>query len=312
MNNEQSTDAAKVKYASHTRQIIIYFKKFMRLVISEKQWFMIVMAGIIAAIVSYVVGANMFRTMEGTFLGAFAMACVSLWNGLFNSIQVVCKERAIIKREHRTGLSVFSYLMAHMSTQAIICLLQTIVTIIVLGCFNVRIIFNGVGTPYFLVDLFISLFLMTYAADMMGLMVSCVVKNTTMAMTAMPFVLIVQLVFSGGAFSLSGFSEKISNFTLTKWGMSALCISADYNALPSTTIYNQLRKVANKQPVLKDALDNIGRDALTKYFAQYSLKPAYNPIPSELYLIWGRFILFIAVFALVGLISLAFIDKDKR
>ena len=47
----------------------------------------------------------------------------------------------------------------------------------------------------------------------------------------MPFVLIVQLILSGVLFSLSGVSEFFSNFTLSKWGMSAFGSESDLNGL---------------------------------------------------------------------------------
>ena len=47
--------------------------------------------------------------MEGTLMGAFAIACVCIWTGSFNSIQVICRERDVIKREHRAGMHISSY-----------------------------------------------------------------------------------------------------------------------------------------------------------------------------------------------------------
>ena len=49
-----------------------------------------------------------------------------------------------------------------------------------------------------IVDFGISMFLITYASDMLSLWVSSLARTTTAAMTIMPFVLIFQLVFSGG------------------------------------------------------------------------------------------------------------------
>lgn len=41
-------------------------------------------------------------------------------------------------------------------------------------------------------------------------------------MTVMPFVLIVQLVMSGAVFELSGVTELISKFTISRWGLDAI------------------------------------------------------------------------------------------
>ena len=51
--------------------------------------------------------------MEGNLKGAFALTCVAIWNGCFNSIQSVCRERPIIKREHRSGMHISSYAVSY-------------------------------------------------------------------------------------------------------------------------------------------------------------------------------------------------------
>ena len=61
-----------------------------------------------------------------------------------------------------------------------------------------------------------------FAADMLALLVSCVVKDENMAMTVMPFVLIVQLVMSGSVFELTGLTNLISYITVSHWGMNAV------------------------------------------------------------------------------------------
>ena len=66
-------------------------------------------AAIIAALVSMVIRKDFFLTMEGNLKGAFALTCVAIWNGCFNSIQSRCRERPIIKREHRSGMHISSY-----------------------------------------------------------------------------------------------------------------------------------------------------------------------------------------------------------
>ena len=83
------------------------------------------MAAIIAALVSMVIRKDFFLTMEGNLKGAFALTCVAIWNGCFNSIQSVCRERPIIKREHRSGMHISSYVASHMIYQFALCLAQT-------------------------------------------------------------------------------------------------------------------------------------------------------------------------------------------
>ena len=152
------------------------------------------MAAVIAGLVAMVIRNRFFVNMEGTLMGAFAIACVAIWNGSFNSIQSVCRERAIVKREHRSGLHISSYMAAHMIYQFLLCTAQTILTLFVLRSLGVPIPAEGFMTPWMMLDLGISMFLITYASDMMSLFLSSISRTTTGAMTLMPFVLIFQLV----------------------------------------------------------------------------------------------------------------------
>ena len=96
------------QYKGRLAQIPVFLGKHMRLFISEGNWKVLPLAAIIAFLVVYVIGKRMFINMEGTTYAAFAITCVCVWNGIFNSIQVVCKERSILKREHRAGLHISS------------------------------------------------------------------------------------------------------------------------------------------------------------------------------------------------------------
>ena len=102
-------------------QIRIYAGKCFRLFWSEKQWKKLISTLIIMGIISLVTGDKMFKEYPATKNGAFAVICACIWVGLFNSIQSICRERAIIKREHRTGLRIGSYVMAHFLYELALC-----------------------------------------------------------------------------------------------------------------------------------------------------------------------------------------------
>ena len=192
------------KHTGRFPQMIIYLGKLFRMFVFQNDWKVLPMSAIIAGLVSFAVGDSLFKTMEGTLMGTFALACVCIWNGFFNSIQVVCRERAIIKREHRSGLHISSYIVAHVIYQAVLCMAQSAITIVVLYYTKVTLPDKPLITGLAIVDLWLTIFLVTFCADMMALMVSAFVHTTTTAMTIMPFLLIFQLVFSGGFFQLQG------------------------------------------------------------------------------------------------------------
>ena len=301
-------------------QIIIYLGKFFRIFIYQNDWKVLPMAAVIAGLVAYVVGANIFKTMEGTLMGSFALACICIWNGFFNSIQVICRERAIIKREHRSGMHVSAYIAAHMIHQAAICVLQVVITLLVFKGIGAAFPKEGLITPFPLLDMGISLFLITYCADMLALLVSAVVHSTTAAMTVMPFLLIVQLIFSGGFFSLSGPAVKLTNFTVAKWGLTAICSQGNYNSLPMVALWNSVMQmkdleVEGRKPVYEVMLfleQNDLRDEILQQSGENNQKPEYEYSRGNVLKCWGFLVLYSGIYVILATVALEFIDKDKR
>jgi hypothetical protein len=218
-----------MEHSGRMRQAGIYLGKCFRLFANEKSWTLFLSAAAIAIIICWVAGDHMFVTFAATRSGSFALVCACIWMGIFNSIQSVCRERGIVKREYRTGLSISAYVAAHLIYEAFICLAEALITVIIL--FVMR---DPPHTGVFLtawLELFVSFFLIIYAADAMGLLISCLVKDETQAMTVMPFALILQLVLSGVIFSLEDAANTLSYLTISKWGVRALGISANTNRL---------------------------------------------------------------------------------
>lgn len=313
------------RYAGRLEQITVYLGKLFRIFIHEKDWKVLPMAAVIATMVAYVVGGRMFVNMEGTKIGSLAFVCVCIWNGFFNSIQVVCRERAVVKREHRSGMSIFSYISAHVIYQAIICALQVAISLIVYAIMKVEYPLEGVVTGNFLIDIFITLFLITFAADMMALMVSCIVHSTTTAMTVMPFLLIVQLVFAGVAFPLHGFTETISNATISKWGIYAVCTESDYNNLPTVSLKKSWKMLKQSDYVknledfgntidpdmVEELEDKIYENMLETVHENLKVKE-YEAEKGNVLREWGILLAFALAYAAIGMIALEFVDKDHR
>ena len=243
---ENSTSSQKkigraVRHTGRGTQVLIYLGKLLRMFVYQNDWKMLPMAALIGGLVGMVIHNRLFINMEGTALGAFALACVAIWNGCFNSIQVICRERDVIKREHRSGLHISSYIIAHMIYQALLCLLQMGITMYICRLTGVRFPQEGLFTSWGIVDFGITMFLITYAADMMALWISALSRTTTAAMTIMPFVLIFQLIFSGGMIkNLPTWTAPVTNITISNSGLKALASQADYNSRPMASAWSTL------------------------------------------------------------------------
>ncbi|MBR1558714.1 MAG: ABC transporter permease [Clostridia bacterium] len=236
-----------IRHRGRLSQIGIYFARQLVMFVYQSDWKVLPMAALIAGLVGMVIRSRLFINMEGTLMGGFAMVMVCIWNGCFNSIQVICRERDVIKREHRSGMHISSYIVSHMLYQALLCLLQTAVTLYVTKAVGVKYPAEGLFTPWMIADFGISMFLITYASDMMSLWISSLARTTTTAMTIMPFVLIFQLVFSGGMLSLPDWTHYITPLTISNPALKVIAAQGDYNNRPAMTIWNQLNKMRGKE-----------------------------------------------------------------
>ena len=270
-------------------QIPIYLGKDFRMFIFQNDWKVLPMSALIAALIALVVGENMYVTMEGQFQCSLALTCVCIWNGFFNSIQSVCRERPIIKREHRSGMHISSYVIAHLIYQMFLCAMQALITVSVCKIVGIKFPTEGFITQWFLLDIWITIFLITYASDITSLFISSVVHTTTTAMTVMPFMLIFQLVFSGGAFT---------------------------NSLKSVTLWNTIFRIRESSPELKEALWQIEQagqlEEILARSGEAMQETAYAMTKSNIYSCWGHLVMFAVIFAVLSIIVLEFIDNDRR
>ena len=93
-------------------------------------------------------------------------------------------------------------------------------------------------------------------------------------MTVMPFALIIQLIMSGMVFELKGIPEKVSKLTISRFGLNALCISADVNNMTFFAYSKELEATAG-----------------------------------NLLHQWGILLLFAVVYAILTVIALEFVDS---
>ena len=310
----------KVRHTGRMVQTCIYLGKLFRMFLFQNDWKVLPMSAVIAGLVCFAIGTNLFVTMEGTLIGTFAFSCICVWNGFFNSIQVICRERAIVKREHRSGLHISSYVLAHMIYQAMLCAFQAAITISVCYFMKVKLPDKSLITGNSMVDFGITLFLITYCADMLALLISAFSKTSTIAMTIMPFLLIVELLFSGSFFNLPEKAKPFTYLTATKWGLTAMCSQGDYNSLPMVSIWNSAVKLKNMEVEgerpLQEALvyieNNNMREELMLRCGRENQSEEFNFDRSIVLHAWLWLIMWTIVYVTITVIILEFIDKDKR
>lgn len=189
-------------------------------------------------ITMWIGGEEMFVTRESTQSACFILICAAIWCGLFNSIQVVVKERANIRRDYVSGaLRLGNYMASRGIVQFFLCLVQSIMLLLSIPMIGAvygndlpeeGLLFSGPMLEYY-----ITLVLVMYASDTMGLMISCLVRSEQLASQLSPYILIAQLLFSGVLFEMEGAATSVSALMLSRWGMESLGSISNINSIPS-------------------------------------------------------------------------------
>lgn len=277
--------------------------QYFNMVMSDKRNLMVsLFFPVLAAVIEiWIAGRDMFHTFENTKSGCFVLVSAAIWGGLFNSIQVIVKDRENVKRSYVTGLRLYCYTLSRVVIQVGMCIIQSFVlTLSFLGVATVwdrslpeeGIIFSNVLFEYWM-----TIALLMCSADMMGLMISCMVRKAETANVLAPYLLIVQLIFSGILFSLEDASEMISYLMVSRWGMEGLGSSCDVNSFP---LKIELSK--KMEPVFQafPDLDLSSADSMFEHTDEHLLK------------VWAILLLFSLVFIVVGNILLHGVSRDSR
>lgn len=230
---EQTVSTSKKKSKSFFNQFLTLLKRRLKTLFNNKQQLLLLLgqAPIIGFFMTLVVTDNLFYSYEETKSFLFGLSIASIWLGLLNAIQEICKEKVILKKEFMADLRLSAYISSKVVYLMLAGLIQAILLIaafaIVVDVPQMGIVFN-----WFIEMTFIS-FITIISASSLGLLVSIIAKDSSVA-TIMPALLVVpQLLFSGIIFPLEGVVEKISNVILGRWSVEAFGTTNDLNSLIS-------------------------------------------------------------------------------
>lgn len=229
--NEAGTENKK-KRTSGFRQMMILMSRYAELMKNDMQRMamLILQPVIIALLLAVVADDQVFEIYESTKSILFALSCAGIWIGLFNSIQEICKERVILKREYMSNLRLWAYTLSKFVVQAVLGIVQAVI-ITVVFMLTVGMPDQGILFSKAFFEIFVTLWLTIMASMALGFVISAMMKSGDKAMTCAPFVLIIQLLFSGILFELKGAGAKIAYATISKWSVESLGSSANLNEL---------------------------------------------------------------------------------
>lgn len=154
----------------------------------------------------------------------FIFTCAAMWVGFSSTSQTIVQEAQIYARERL----LWPYLGSKVLIHAALAIVQVI---LVLGV--IQLSFNapepsligwGLGCG-------ITTYLTLFASLSFGLMVSAFVNTSIQAASALPLILIPQIVFSGVLFDLEGIARFLSWLMISRWSVGAYGALVDVNAM---------------------------------------------------------------------------------
>lgn len=166
-------------------------------------------------------------TQPQIILVVILLASVAL--GLFPACRFFLDEKPIFLREARTGLGVLPYVGSKTLISIGTALIQSAILV---GSVLLLVPHESTGLwGVQWVELWIAAFLLMATSWLLGFLISALVSRSDVAMNTASLFVVVQLIFSGGLFTLEGSSDAISRAIPTRWAYAAMGQSVDLNEI---------------------------------------------------------------------------------
>ena len=219
------------KKKSFLKQLITLVRRYIKLIANDVQQLILLFAQapIVALLLTLVSTDDLYSSYDDTKAILFSLGCASIWLGLMNSVQEICKEKVILQKEHMSDLKLSAYLLSKFIVQGLLAFIQATLMVFIFQEIVGKSSHSILIDSYW--DIQIICFLSILSSAALGLCISAIVKNSNIAMSIIPLILVPQLLFSGMLFKLEGIGKFISNFILCRWSVEGLGTSANLNDL---------------------------------------------------------------------------------
>lgn len=284
----ENGETLKKREVSPLKQLGVLTSRYAELIWNDRVRLLILLMQpvIIAFLLKLVSDENIYKIYETTQSMMFSLSCSAIWIGLFNSIQEICKERSIVKREYMASMKLPLYVMSKFIVQFVLAAVQALLLFGVFA-FLINDYPEGIIFGNFFFEMYITVFLTILSAMAIGLTISALVKSGDKAMTLAPFVLIIQLLFSGILFKLEGAGEFVSYITISKWSVAGLGSIVNLNDLDL--------KMQSAMPTLEHEFEEI-----------------YKHTQAHLFQNWGILLAMTVIFLVLSGLALINVKNDSR
>lgn len=219
-NNQDPTFRKKnlPKVKPDSRQLSILCERYLELILADK-WntlLLLAQAPVIAGLV-VLIWKDVDQVTNSLL---FVLALSAIWFGTLNACREIVKEKNIFEREWMKGLSLSAYLWSKLAVLALLGFAQCLCLVFIVD------LYINLGDPP-LGHLFV-LFPASLAGTGLGILISASVTSVDRSLTAVPLLLLPQILFSELLIShdhssdLVKFLEKLAITTWTFEGLSEL------------------------------------------------------------------------------------------
>jgi ABC-type multidrug transport system ATPase subunit len=225
---EPATDRPGVR-----RQLRVLSHRYLNLTFADRRrsWLLafqgIVLGGLLLAFVvpdglARPVGVLSYGApVSATGMAVLLVTCLT-WLGMSNAIREIVKERHILTREHRAGLSPAAYVGSKIAVLGPLLAAEAAIV----GIFAVQrqeVPRTGAALPSGIAEIIIALALAGISAVALGLFVSAVVRSADKALAVLPMLIVVEFVLSGLTPSVSwpGLAQ-LRDLAGTHWAVQAI------------------------------------------------------------------------------------------
>ena len=236
-NGQKTAAPPKPKSVSFFKQLVLLSQRYFQLISRD-------LVNLSLALLTAPIGISLLRVAvrdQDPLIGApeatlaplamrvlFVFTCAAIWVGLATSLQEIVKESAIYLRERLVNLGLFAYLGSKVFILSGLAVLQTILMV---GVILIAFKDPEPSLISWTVGVSITTFLTLLSCLSLGLVVSAIVKNGSQANSALPLLLLPQIIFSGVLFKMEGAASKFSWLMLSRWSVGAYGSLVNVNAM---------------------------------------------------------------------------------
>lgn len=195
---------------------------------------MLLATGVICFLVCFATENGAFENYEQSKVLVFSYVMSVLWSGLFNALLLYSNQKSFVEADFDNKYySPLQYLIAVIIIETVLCMIQTVMSCYIFTrFFDGKYNANGLVTGSFTIDFMITTFLIMFSAMTLGMFIGILVNLKVITVT-IPFILIIQMLFSNCIFELSGdLLNRISDFVIAKYGASSIGALLDLNSYP--------------------------------------------------------------------------------